>query len=339
MTHQDSLRRDRIPNPHTQDPTPLSPKTPVAGDASSVPDAVRALRGGELIGMPTETVYGLAADAGNPEAIARVFAAKGRPSFNPLISHVADVDAAVLEGALDERALALAEALWPGPLTMVVPVADTARTCELARAGLTTIGLRVPQHPLARELLGAFGGPLSAPSANPSGRLSPTQAEDVARELGNRVSIVLDGGPCRAGIESTIVALSPDGPARLLRPGAIGRDVIEAIVGPLGGAVPNEITAPGQLVSHYAPRAKLRLAASRAEQGEVLLGFGPDVPATGANLSAAGDTVEAAANLYRLLRELDASGAATIAVMPIPDTGLGEAINDRLRRAAAPRKD
>lgn len=339
MTQPDSLRRDRIPYPQKFDPTPLSPKTPVVCDASSIPDAVRALRGGELVGMPTETVYGLAADAGNPEAVARVFAAKGRPSFNPLISHVANVEAATREGEFDERSIALAAALWPGPLTLVVPVADTARTCELARAGLTTIGLRVPRHPLARELLDAFDGPLSAPSANPSGRLSPTRAEDVVRELGDRVSIVLDGGPCRAGIESTIVALSPDEPARLLRPGAIGRDTIETITGPLAEAVPDEITAPGQLVSHYAPRATLRLEASRAGPGEVLLGFGPDVPAAGANLSAAGDTVEAAANLYRLLRELDASGAETIAVMPIPDTGLGEAINDRLRRAAAPRND
>ncbi len=287
--------------------------------------------------MPTETVYGLAADASNPDAVARVFAAKGRPSFNPLISHVADIDAASQEGVLDERAIALAEALWPGPLTLVVPVADTARTCELARAGLSTIGLRVPKHPLARELLQAFDGPLSAPSANPSGRLSPTQAKDVARELGDSVSMVLDGGSSDAGIESTIIAISPGEPARLLRPGAIGRETVEAIVGPLAEPVRDKISAPGQLASHYAPRAQLRLEATHAEQGEILLGFGPDAPADVANLSPAGDTVEAAANLYRSLRELDASGADTIAVMPIPDVGLGEAINDRLRRAAAPR--
>ena len=315
----------------------MSPETPVVCDASSVPDAVTALRRGELVGIPTETVYGLAADAGNPEAVARIFAAKGRPSFNPLISHIASVDAAVREGTFDARAIALAEALWPGPLTIVVPVAGTARTCELARAGLSTIGLRIPQHALARELLEAFGGPLSAPSANPSGRLSPTRAEHVARELGDRVSMVLDGGPCRAGIESTIVALSHGEPPRLLRPGAIRRDAIEAIAGRLDEAKPDTITAPGQLASHYAPHAKLRLQASHAEPGEVLLGFGPDAPAGAANLSPAGDTIEAAANLYRLLRELDASGAKTIAVMRVPDTGLGEAINDRLRRAAAPR--
>ncbi len=289
--------------------------------------------------MPTETVYGLAADASNPEAVARVFAAKGRPSFNPLISHIANVDAAAREGQFDERALTLAEALWPGPLTLVVPVAADARTCELARAGLSTIGLRLPQHPLARELLEAFDGPLSAPSANPSGKLSPTRAEDVARELGDLVSMVLDGGPCQAGIESTIVALSPGEPARLLRPGAISRGVIEPIAGPLAKPVRDKISAPGQLASHYAPRAQLRLDATDAAPGEALLGFGPDAPADAANLSAAGDTVEAAANLYRLLRELDASGAETIAVMQIPETGLGEAINDRLRRAAAPRID
>ncbi len=287
--------------------------------------------------MPTETVYGLAADASNPEAVARVFAAKGRPSFNPLISHVASIEAATREGVFDERAIALANELWPGPLTLVVPVAGTARTCELARAGLSTIGLRVPQHPLARELLGAFDGPLSAPSANPSGRLSPTRSEDVARELGDRVSMVLDGGQCKAGIESTIVALSPDEPARLLRPGAIDRETIEALIGPLAEPVRDRISAPGQLASHYAPRAQLRLNAMGAEPGEVLLGFGLDAPADAANLSSAGDTVEAAANLYGLLRELDGSGVETIAVMPIPDTGLGEAINDRLRRAAAPR--
>ena len=311
--------------------------TPVVCDTSSVADAVVALRNGELVGMPTETVYGLAADASNPEAVALVFAAQGRPSFNPLISHIANADAAQQEGEFDDRAIALAEELWPGSVTLVVPVAANARTCELARAGLSTIGLRVPQHPLARELLDAFDGPLSAPSANPSGKLSPTRAEDVARELGDLVSMVLDGGPCEAGIESTIVALSPGKPARLLRPGAIDRDAIEAIVGPLADAVGDKITAPGQLASHYAPRANLRLEAADAEPGEALLGFGPDAPADAANLSASGDTVEAAANLYRLLRELDASGAKTIAVMPVPDTGLGEAINDRLRRAAAPR--
>ena len=309
----------------------------LANEPPAIDKAVAALRDGRLVGMPTETVYGLAADAANPEAVARIFAAKARPSFNPLISHVASLDLAMQEGVFDERATTLAEAFWPGSLTVVVPVNDTGRTSELARAGLATIGLRMPAHPVAQALLGAFGGPVSAPSANPSGRLSPTRAEDVARELGEAVSLVLDGGPCKAGIESTIVALLPGEPARLLRPGAIGRDRIEALIGALADAVPDRITAPGQLASHYAPRAGVRLDALEAREGEVLLGFGPDAPADAANLSRAGDTVEAAANLYRMLRELDTVGADTIAVMPIPPDGLGEAINDRLRRAAAPR--
>jgi L-threonylcarbamoyladenylate synthase len=287
--------------------------------------------------MPTETVYGLAADASNPDAVARIFAAKGRPSFNPLISHVASLDLATREGVFDDRARELADAFWPGPLTVVVPVGETGQTCELARAGLATIGLRMPAHPVAQALLEAFDGPVSAPSANPSGRLSPTRAEDVARDLGDAVTLVLGGGPCRAGIESTIVAVLPGEPARLLRPGAIGRDRLEALIGPLAAAVPDEINAPGMLASHYAPNAAIRLDATDAREGEVLLGFGPGAPAAAANLSPAGDTVEAAANLYRMLRELDAAGADTIAVMPIPPDGLGEAINDRLRRAAAPR--
>ncbi len=304
---------------------------------TAINDAVKALRDGRLVGMPTETVYGLAADAGNTEAVARVFAAKGRPSFNPLISHVANVEFATMEGEFDERATLLADEFWPGPLTMVVPVTSTARSSELARAGLSTIGLRVPAHPLAQQLLAAFGGPLSAPSANPSGRLSPTDAGDVERELSDAVSLVLDGGACDTGIESTIVSVLPGEPIRLLRPGAISREALEALVGPLEAAEKNKISAPGQLSSHYAPRAELRLDAKEARAGEALLGFGPDAPAECVNLSASGDTVEAAANLYRSLRELDASDVDTIAVMPIPKTGLGEAINDRLRRAAAPR--
>ncbi len=314
----------------------MDPLTPDIREALN--RAVDALRDGELVGMPTETVYGLAADAANPDAVARVFAAKGRPSFNPLISHVANLDEASNEGVLDKRAMILASTFWPGPLTMVVPVADTARSSELARAGLSTIGLRVPEHPIARALLTAFGGPLSAPSANPSGKLSPTEAADVTRELGDSVTMVLDGGRCDAGIESTIVSVLPGEPVRLLRPGAVSRDTIEALVGPLEEAEKNRISAPGQLSSHYAPRADIRLDASEARPGEVLLGFGAEAPDDVVNLSPTGDTVEAAANLYRGLRELDASGADTIAVMPIPETGLGEAINDRLRRAAAPRQ-
>jgi L-threonylcarbamoyladenylate synthase len=287
--------------------------------------------------MPTETVYGLAGDAGNPQAVARIFAAKGRPSFNPLISHVASLDLAVAEGQLDGRALALAERFWPGPLTLVAPVAAGGRTSELARAGLGTIGLRVPDHPLALALLEAFGGPVSAPSANPSGKLSPTRAEDVERELGDKVALVLDGGECEKGIESSIVAVLPKEPPRLLRPGAISRAQLETVVGELAAAGSATITAPGQLRSHYAPRAAVRLHARSVRAGEVLLGFGAAAEGATLNLSPTGDTIEAAANLYRMLRELDASAAHTIAVSPIPDTGLGEAINDRLRRAAAPR--
>lgn len=309
----------------------------VAPDPAAVRQAAQILRDGGLVGMPTETVYGLAGDASSAAAVARIFAAKGRPRFNPLISHVASLELARREGALDERALALAGAFWPGPLTMVVPVAGSAHTCDLARAGLETIALRIPGHPVAQALLESFGGPVSAPSANPSGRLSPTRAEDVAAELGKQVALVLDGGPCATGIESTIVSLLPGEPPRLLRPGAIDRRRIEATVGALAAADDGEVTAPGQLASHYAPRASIRLAAVRGAPGEVLLGFGPKAPAHAANLSPTGDTVEAAANLYRMLRALDATGAETIAVMPIPDEGLGEAINDRLRRAAAPR--
>ncbi|WP_405235078.1 L-threonylcarbamoyladenylate synthase [Lentisalinibacter orientalis] len=315
----------------------MSQSVPIVRGPAAVERAAQALRDGGLVGMPTETVYGLAGDAANPAAVARIFAAKGRPRFNPLISHVASAKLAAREGELDERALALAEAFWPGPLTLVVPAAATGRTCDLARAGLGSIALRVPGHPVAQALLEAFGGPVSAPSANPSGRLSPTRPEDVARELGDGVALVLDGGPCSAGIESTIVSLLPGEPPRLLRPGAIERERIESIAGPVAEPAGESVTAPGQLASHYAPRAAIRLEAAEARDGEVLLGFGPNAPPEALNLSPAGDTVEAAANLYRMLRELDAEGADTIAVMPIPAEALGEAINDRLRRAAAPR--
>jgi L-threonylcarbamoyladenylate synthase len=309
----------------------------VTPDAEGIARAVAALDAGRAVGMPTETVYGLAADATDPRAVARIYAAKGRPRFNPLIAHVASVDAARIEGQLDERALALAAAFWPGPLTLVVPVAPGGTVCELARAGLDTIGLRVPSHPAALRLLQAVARPLAAPSANPSGRLSPTCAADVAEELGEGVALVLDGGPSNVGIESTIVAALPGEPLRLLRPGAIARAEIEVLVGALSAAHDGAVRAPGQLASHYAPRARLRLDATDVEPGEVLLAFGPDAPAGAANLSESGDPVEAAARLYTLLRQLDATGAGAIAVAPIPDIGLGEAINDRLRRAAAPR--
>jgi len=309
----------------------------IAGNAAGIALALSALRQGAVIGMPTETVYGLAADASDPKAVALIYAIKARPSFNPLISHVASIEMARREGIMDQRAEALAEAFWPGPLTLVLPAAPGGRTCELARAGLPTLALRIPSHPIALALLSQMDGPLAAPSANPSGRLSPTQAGDVASELGNKVEVVLDGGACRAGIESTIVSILPGSAPALLRPGAIAREDIEAILGPLEEPEAHAISAPGQLQSHYAPRARLRLNATQAGPDEVLLGFGLGAPATAENLSASGDLTEAAANLYRLLRALDASGAATIAVMEVPSSGLGEAINDRLQRAAAPR--
>lgn len=307
----------------------------ISGDA--IEEACFALAAGRLVGMPTETVYGLAADAADSEAVARLYAAKGRPSFNPLIAHVATPEAAAGEGKLDERARALAERFWPGPLTLVVPVNPDGQSAELARAGLSTIGLRVPAHPVAQALLQAYGRPVFAPSANPSGRLSPTRAEDVAQAFGPEVELVIDGGRSESGIESTIISVLPDEPPRLLRPGAIAAEDVEALVGELAAAEVGKISAPGQLSSHYAPNADIRLNAQTAEAGEVLLGFGDAAPEGVLNLSPGGDTVEAAANLYQYLRELDAGGATRIAVMPIPETGLGLAINDRLVRAAAPR--
>jgi len=309
----------------------------VLSGADAIEAACLALAAGRLVGIPTETVYGLACDAADPDAIARLFAAKGRPSFNPLIAHVGSAEDAAAEGELDDRAKELADAFWPGPLTLVLPVNPDGQCAELARAGLPTIGLRVPGHPVAQMLLQAYGRPVVAPSANPSGRLSPTRAEGVAESFGAEVELVIDGGRCDAGIESTIVSLLPDEPPRLLRPGAIAAEDIEAIVGALAEAKEGVIDAPGQLASHYAPNAALRLNATSAGPGEVLLGFGPDAPADALNLSPSGDTVEAAANLYQYLRQLDAAGAERIAVMPIPDDGLGLAINDRLARAAAPR--
>ena len=311
--------------------------TIVNADSAGIARAAADLLKGELVGMPTETVYGLAADAASADAVARLYAIKNRPSFNPLIAHVATTELARREGVLNACAEFLAKAFWPGPLTLVVPAHADGHTCELARAGLKTIALRVPAHPVAQALLKACNRPLAAPSANPSGQLSPTEAHHVASEIGVGVALVLDGGRCTAGIESTIVAVLPGEPLRLLRPGAIAREANEALVGPLSSQTAAGITAPGQLDSHYAPRAQLRLQAHSAEAGEQLLAFGPAGPPDAINLSPGGDLVEAAANLYRLLRQLDATGARSVAVMPIPQEGLGEAINDRLRRAAAPR--
>lgn len=303
----------------------------------SVNEAAAILRAGGLVAFPTETVYGLGADAANPLAVARIYEAKGRPQFNPLIAHVLDVAEARTHAELPTTALKLAEAFWPGPFTLVVTRRAESSVCELACAGLSTIALRAPSHPMARELLAAFGGPIVAPSANRSGHVSATTAAHVAADLAGRVDLVLDGGASPIGLESTIVAVDDAGVATLLRPGAISRDNIEAIIGPLAAPAPHAITAPGMMESHYAPRARLRLDALAPSAGEAFLAFGAPAPAGGATLSARGDLVEAAANLYAALRTLDASGAETIAVAPIPTSGLGEAIRDRLARAAAPR--
>jgi L-threonylcarbamoyladenylate synthase len=299
---------------------------------ADIATAAVALKAGGLVILPTETVYGLAADAGNAHAVAKVYEAKGRPAFNPLIAHVADVAAARRLAVFDDRAEELAAAFWPGPLTLVLPVADTAAVCDLARAGLDTVAVRSPAHPVAHALLAAFGGPLVAPSANSSGRPSPTTFADAMAETGSAAAATLDGGPCQIGLESTVVALL-DRP-RLLRPGAVTRSQIEALVGPLAEAEADAKRSPGRLARHYAPNLPLRLNVEDPRADEVWLGFGRHGGA-GFNLSADGDLAEAAANLFAYLRAADLSlGAAGIAVAPIPDTGLGEAINDRLRRAA-----
>jgi L-threonylcarbamoyladenylate synthase len=285
--------------------------------------------------MPTETVYGLAADADNAVAVARVFEAKGRPRFNPLIAHVADAEAAERLANLDGRARLLAQVFWPGPLTLVAPVRPGARVSDLARAGLDTVAVRVPSHPVARALLERFGGAVVAPSANRSGRPSPTTFADAVEETGGAAAAALDGGPCKVGLESTVVA-ALGGELRLLRPGGITRAEIEAAAGPLATeAEADAQRSPGRLAAHYAPDAPLRLDVIAPEPGEAYLAFGPS-PMLGLvwNLSAAGDLHEAAANLFAHLRAADRTRPRGIAVAPIPAHGLGEAINDRLRRAA-----
>jgi L-threonylcarbamoyladenylate synthase len=305
-------------------------------DADAVGAAARCLAVGGLVAFPTETVYGLGADATNGEAVARLYAAKGRPRFNPLIAHVHDLDAARRLAIFNEAAAELAHKFWPGPLTLVLARANSCPVADLATAGLDTIALRVPAHPVARELLAAFGKPIVAPSANRSGHVSPTTAAHVLADLRGRIDLILDGGACPLGVESTIVGCA--GEPTLLRPGGVPRSEIEQVLGrKLAEPVTSEQPqAPGMLASHYAPRAKLRLNAGAAEPGEALLGFGAAPNAT-FNLSPRGDLIEAAANLFSQLRALDAQGAKMVAVMPIPHEGLGEAINDRLERAAAPR--
>ncbi len=309
--------------------------TPSPSDLTRAADILRA-KG--LVAFPTETVYGLGGDARDDRAVARIFDAKGRPRFNPLIVHVPDLAAARRYAIFGDIAEALAAAFWPGPLTLVLPLRPDAGLSPLVTAGLTTVAIRVPAHPVARALLTAFGGPLAAPSANPSGKVSPTRAEHVAAGLSGRIEAIVDGGPCAVGVESTILGL--DGPPAVLRPGGIPAEALEAALGqPLatGGnaAKPN---APGQLASHYAPDAPIRLNAATAMPHETWVGFGPCAGAA-LNLSPAADLIEAAANLFDTLRRADEIAGPTghIAFAPIPETGLGRAINDRLTRAAAPR--
>lgn len=315
-------------------------------DAEALAEAGALLRQGKLVAFPTETVYGLAGDAASDRAIADLFAVKGRPRFNPLIIHVEDLAAAEALAVFDARARALARHFWPGPLTLVLPRRANAPVSLLACAGLDSLALRVPRDDVALGLIAAHGSALAAPSANRSGRLSPTQAAHVAEELGSAVSMILDGGPTALGLESTVVALL-GADVQLLRPGAIERAALEALVGaPIAGAPEPKggdlLRAPGSLASHYAPEKPLRLAVHAVAADEALLAFGPVLSGPTVktvNLSPRADLHEAAARLFAGLRELDRTTARAIAVMPIPEAGLGEAINDRLRRAAAPRRE
>ncbi|TAK47177.1 MAG: threonylcarbamoyl-AMP synthase [Xanthobacteraceae bacterium] len=317
----------------------------IPADADAAAAAARCLDEGGLVAFPTETVYGLGADAANAEAVARLYAAKGRPAFNPLIAHVADLAAARQIARFDAAALALAQAFWPGALTLVLPREPECPVCDLASAGLDSIAVRVPAQPLAHAILRAFGRPVVAPSANASGHVSPTTAAHVMDDLAGRIDLVVDGGATALGLESTIVGCC-EAPT-LLRPGGIARADIERVLGyrlrepaAHAGEAP---AAPGMLASHYAPRARLRLDATSVAPGEALLAFGEQLPpgadqaAVVLNLSPRGDLMEAAARLFAHLRALDGSGAATIAAAPVPREGLGEAINDRLARAAAPK--
>jgi L-threonylcarbamoyladenylate synthase len=312
----------------------------VAASAEAIGHAAGHLHRGALVVFPTETVYGLGADATNESAVAAIFAAKRRPRFNPLIVHVWGRNQAEELATFHGAAAELAEAFWPGGLTLVLARKEPSPLALLVSAGLATVAMRAPAHPTARTLIEAAKIPIAAPSANRSGRVSPTTAEAAAEELGSEIAMILDGGRCAVGLESTIVGFSGGRPV-LLRSGAIARQDIEAIAGPLADPEPGTVGAPGMLASHYAPRAKLRLNAGDVRPGEALLAFGPDVPEGAAvlcNLSLSGNLEEAAGNLYAMLRRLDAAGAGAIAVMPVPASGLGEAINDRLARAAAPRE-
>jgi L-threonylcarbamoyladenylate synthase len=300
--------------------------------------AVAILRAGGLVAMPTETVYGLAGDARNGAAVARIFAAKGRPRFNPLIAHVTDLEMAETIAVFDDRARAVAEAFWPGPLTLVLRLREDAGLSPLVTAGLISVAIRCPAHPVAADLIRRFGGPLAAPSANPSGRVSPTQAKHVRAGLAGRIDAILDGGSCSVGVESTILELC-DAP-RLLRPGGVALEQLTDLLGPIGlGGDAEKPNAPGQLASHYAPEAAVRLNVTQAAPGEVWVGFGPGCAGAALSLSPGGDLVQAAAALFQTLRDADALAGPSgrIGFAPMPEIGLGRAINDRLRRAAAPR--
>ena len=316
---------------------PIVPATP-----ESISRAADLLRRGSLVAFPTETVYGLGADATDAIAVARIFEAKGRPRFNPLIVHVEDIVAALRLGVIRPAARRIAEAFWPGPLTLVVEKPEDSPIADLTTAGLDTVALRVPSHPVARALIAEAGRPIAAPSANRSGHVSATTAAHVAADLGAHVSLVLDAGPAEHGLESTVLDVTGGVPV-LLRPGAVTAEDIARVAGiaPLAGAAdPERPSSPGQLASHYAPRVPVRLGAASAKPDEALLAFGPDAPEHSGptiNLSPSADLREAAARLFSALRELDRPGVAAIACMPVPATGLGAAIVDRPRRAAAPR--
>ncbi len=332
------------PPPPTAPPPPLTQRPEVLPPhPTALAHAGALLRAGELVAFPTETVYGLGADATDDRAVAAIFAAKGRPHFNPLIVHVPDAADAAAYVLFDDRAIALAGHFWPGPLTLVLPRRAESGLSLLVSAGLDTVAVRAPNHPVAQALLKAAGRPVAAPSANRSGAVSPTTPLHVVESLGDRVAMVLAGGRCPVGLESTVLDVSGETPV-LLRPGAVLREEIERLIGPILVSIsdPDAPKSPGQLESHYAPNAAVRLDAQAAENDEALLSFGPDSFVRGGveklNLSPNGDLDEAAANLFHHLRALDKPGVRAIAVTPIPHEGLGVAINDRLRRAAAPRK-
>lgn len=308
-------------------------------DNTTVDNAVTLWRKGELVAIPTETVYGLGADATNGRAVANIYSVKSRPQFNPLIVHVADIATAKKYVQWNDTAQQLADAFWPGSMTLILPRLPDSPISELVSAGGDTIAIRIPSHPVALQLLNAFGGGIAAPSANRSGKVSPTTAQHVQEELGGDVKLIVDGGACSVGLESTVLDVSGNA-VRVLRPGIITREQVEAVTKTIvqSGADTGQLKSPGQLASHYAPSIPVKLNVSSLEEGDALLAFGPhELPGaeTVLNLSPTGDLNEAAANLFRYLRALDNGYHRAIAVMPIPNEGIGEAINDRLKRSAA----